>query len=170
MYKQNPEDYEIANQLGLTENKPPTKKAKRKKHGAVGLRKAPQAPKRFKSSYICFFTAKRDEVKAELGGTPTVCIEKHVSLFTFSVRRTLPLLFVLVCTGGASLKTNGRKVENYFCGRTCSLGSRSGQGQAAIYGRKVKLHWAVASALEAFQEGKSFSLVVRASLLFVKDS
>eukprot|EP00544_Gedaniella_sp_CCMP2646_P008652 CAMPEP_0202483394 /NCGR_PEP_ID=MMETSP1361-20130828/2636_1 /ASSEMBLY_ACC=CAM_ASM_000849 /TAXON_ID=210615 /ORGANISM="Staurosira complex sp., Strain CCMP2646" /LENGTH=362 /DNA_ID=CAMNT_0049111621 /DNA_START=141 /DNA_END=1229 /DNA_ORIENTATION=- len=68
----NPEDYEIANQLGLTKNKPPAKATKRKKHGAAALRKAPQAPKRFKSSYIMFFTAKRDEVKAELGGTPTV--------------------------------------------------------------------------------------------------
>lgn len=83
MHKQNPEDYEIANQLRLTENKPPAKATKRKKHGAAALRKAPQAPKRFKSSYIMFFTAKRDEVKAELGGTPTVCSGKHVLVFTY---------------------------------------------------------------------------------------
>lgn len=31
------------------------------------MRKAPQAPKRFKSSYICFFIAKQPEIKEELG-------------------------------------------------------------------------------------------------------
>lgn len=71
---QTPEDYEVADRLGLTEkdeNKPQAK-AHKKKRNANSLRKAPQAPKRFKSSYICFFTAKQAEIKAELGGTPTV--------------------------------------------------------------------------------------------------
>jgi len=31
------------------------------------MKKAPQAPKRFKSSYILFFTAKQDQIKRELG-------------------------------------------------------------------------------------------------------
>jgi hypothetical protein len=44
---------------------------KRKRHSS-GLRKAPQAPKRFKSSYICFFVAKQDEIKKELGGAANV--------------------------------------------------------------------------------------------------
>lgn len=90
MYKQNTEDCEIASQPRLTENKPPAKANKRKKHVASSLRKAPQAPKRFKSSYICFFTAKRDEVKAEIGGTPTVCSENRITILTLSFRQTLP--------------------------------------------------------------------------------
>lgn len=32
------------------------------------VRKAPDAPKRFRSSYICFSIAKQNEIKAELGG------------------------------------------------------------------------------------------------------
>jgi hypothetical protein len=36
------------------------------------LRKAPQAPKRFKSSYICFFVAKQAEIKQELGEAASV--------------------------------------------------------------------------------------------------
>lgn len=127
MHKQNPEDYEIANQLGLTENKPPAKATKRKKHGAAALRKAPQAPKRFKSSYIMFFTAKRDEVKAELGGTPTVCSGKHVLVFTCLFGGSYLCSCFLILVGGGSLKTNGRKVAKYISGRTCSLGSSSCQ-------------------------------------------
>jgi hypothetical protein len=133
MHKQNPEDYEIANQLGLTENKPPAKATKRKKHGAAALRKAPQAPKRFKSSYIMFFTAKRDEVKAELGGTPTVCSGKHVLVFTCLFGGSYLCSCFLILVGGGSLKTNGRKVAKYISRRTCSLGSSSCQRQAAIY-------------------------------------
>jgi hypothetical protein len=36
------------------------------------FRKAPLAPKRFKSSYICFFVAKQGEIKAELGPSSNV--------------------------------------------------------------------------------------------------
>eukprot|EP00522_Entomoneis_paludosa_P012355 CAMPEP_0172453622 /NCGR_PEP_ID=MMETSP1065-20121228/10852_1 /TAXON_ID=265537 /ORGANISM="Amphiprora paludosa, Strain CCMP125" /LENGTH=355 /DNA_ID=CAMNT_0013205807 /DNA_START=61 /DNA_END=1128 /DNA_ORIENTATION=- len=36
------------------------------------LRKAPQAPKRFKSSYICFFMAKQPEIKQILGEKATI--------------------------------------------------------------------------------------------------
>ena len=47
---------------------------KRGKKGRPGgtLRKAPTAPKRFKSSYICFFMAKQSEIKNELGDQATV--------------------------------------------------------------------------------------------------
>ena len=47
------------------------KKNKKKRDGST-LRKAPQAPKRFKSSYICFFMAKQPEIKDELGDKATV--------------------------------------------------------------------------------------------------
>jgi len=49
----------------------PIKKDKRKRE-ATALRKAPQAPKRFKSSYICFFMAKQPEIKEALGDKATV--------------------------------------------------------------------------------------------------
>jgi len=45
---------------------PSSPKKNKKKRDANTLRKAPQAPRRFKSSYIMFFTAKQDETKAEL--------------------------------------------------------------------------------------------------------
>lgn len=45
---------------------PTTTKTKKKRDHSV-LRKAPQAPKRFKSSYIMFFMAKQTEIKSELG-------------------------------------------------------------------------------------------------------
>ena len=48
-----------------------SKKNKKKRDGST-LRKAPQAPKRFKSSYICFFMAKQPEIKDELGDKATV--------------------------------------------------------------------------------------------------
>lgn len=44
----------------------------KKKRDSSTLRKAPQAPKRFKSSYICFFMAKQAEIKEELGDKATV--------------------------------------------------------------------------------------------------
>mmetsp|Transcript_13869 Transcript_13869/g.15639 ORF Transcript_13869/g.15639 Transcript_13869/m.15639 type:complete len:400 (+) Transcript_13869:148-1347(+) len=46
-------------------------KAKKKRDGS-GLRKAPGAPKRFKSSYIMFFMAKQQEIKSELGASASV--------------------------------------------------------------------------------------------------
>jgi hypothetical protein len=48
------------------------KRGSKKKRDATALRKAPQAPKRFKSSYICFFMAKQPEIKGELGDSATV--------------------------------------------------------------------------------------------------
>lgn len=39
---------------------------------AVQLRKAPQAPKRFKSSYICFFQVNQPKIKKEMGPEATV--------------------------------------------------------------------------------------------------
>lgn len=44
----------------------------KKKRDNSSLRKAPQAPKRFKSSYICFFMAKQPDIKGELGDKSTV--------------------------------------------------------------------------------------------------
>jgi hypothetical protein len=48
----------------------PTKQ--RRKRDVTTMRKAPQAPKRFKSSYICFFTSKQPEIKGTLGDKATV--------------------------------------------------------------------------------------------------
>ncbi len=44
----------------------PVAKSK-KKRDASRNRKPPEAPKRFKSSYILFFMAKQKEIKAEIG-------------------------------------------------------------------------------------------------------
>jgi len=49
---------------GDSEGKP---KKRSRNHGAQQLKKAPQAPKRFRSSYICFFTAQRPHIKQMLG-------------------------------------------------------------------------------------------------------
>lgn len=57
--------------LALTGESHPVKKGK-KKRDANALRKAPNAPKRFKSSYICFFMAKQPEIKESLGDQATV--------------------------------------------------------------------------------------------------
>mmetsp|Transcript_7210 Transcript_7210/g.10329 ORF Transcript_7210/g.10329 Transcript_7210/m.10329 type:complete len:421 (-) Transcript_7210:305-1567(-) len=54
------------NSSGLTSNSVNAKLTK-KKRDASTLRKAPQAPKRFKSSYILFFMAKQEEIKQNLG-------------------------------------------------------------------------------------------------------
>lgn len=51
---------------------PSSIKAKKTKPERVGLRKAPGAPKRFKSSYILFFMAKQKEIKKELGERASV--------------------------------------------------------------------------------------------------
>jgi hypothetical protein len=45
---------------------------RKKKRDLSSLRKAPQAPKRFKSSYICFFTTKQPGIKENLGDKATV--------------------------------------------------------------------------------------------------
>ena len=60
-------DVEEPQDVGSTSGK----KNKKKRDGST-LRKAPQAPKRFKSSYICFFMAKQPEIKDELGDKATV--------------------------------------------------------------------------------------------------
>lgn len=63
-----------------------TKKGK-KKRDSTALRKAPQAPKRFKSSYICFFMAKQPEIKEELGDKASVT---EVSKRSAEMWRNLP--------------------------------------------------------------------------------
>lgn len=62
------------------------KKNKKKRDGST-LRKAPQAPKRFKSSYICFFMAKQPEIKDELGDKATVT---EISKRSAQMWRSLP--------------------------------------------------------------------------------
>ena len=63
------EDNELSNMVDT----PPTKsKSSKKKRDSSTLRKAPQAPKRFKSSYILFFMAKQQEIKDALGPSATV--------------------------------------------------------------------------------------------------
>jgi len=62
------------------------KKNKKKRDGTT-LRKAPQAPKRFKSSYICFFMAKQPEIKGELGHKASVT---EVSKRSAEMWRNLP--------------------------------------------------------------------------------
>ena len=52
------------------DDEPAVKKSK--KNNKLALRKAPNAPKRFKSSYICFFMAKQSFIKEELGKDATV--------------------------------------------------------------------------------------------------
>lgn len=63
------------------------KKGNKKKRDAGALRKAPQAPKRFKSSYICFFMAKQPEIKDELGDKATVT---EISKRSAQMWRNLP--------------------------------------------------------------------------------
>ena len=53
-------------------SKSPKQQKKKKRDTTNAMRKAPQAPKRFKSSYICFFTSKQSEIKEELGKDATV--------------------------------------------------------------------------------------------------
>jgi HMG (high mobility group) box len=53
------------------DDEPAVKKTTKKNH-KLALRKAPNAPKRFKSSYICFFMAKQSIIKEELGKDATV--------------------------------------------------------------------------------------------------
>lgn len=53
---------------------------KKKKRDGSALRKAPQAPKRFKSSYICFFTAKQEEIKKSMSdGAKVADVSKRSS-------------------------------------------------------------------------------------------
>jgi len=62
-------------------------KKTKKKRDSTTLRKAPQAPKRFKSSYICFFMAKQPEIKEELGDKASVT---EVSKRSAEMWRNLP--------------------------------------------------------------------------------
>jgi hypothetical protein len=50
----------------------PSSPKQRRKRDVTTMRKAPQAPKRFKSSYICFFTSKQAEIKKSMGDKATV--------------------------------------------------------------------------------------------------
>ncbi len=63
----------------------PSIKAKKAKPERAGLRKAPGAPKRFKSSYILFFMAQQKEIKEELGEGASVSFQIH-SFISFPLR------------------------------------------------------------------------------------
>jgi hypothetical protein len=63
------EDDDDEDEVSSPNNSP--KRGKKKRDNSA-LRKAPQAPKRFKSSYICFFMAKQPEIKDDLGDKATV--------------------------------------------------------------------------------------------------
>jgi len=56
---------------GISASTPPSPtantKRKRGKKKKVVYKKNPYAPKRFKSSYICFFTSARPDIKKDLG-------------------------------------------------------------------------------------------------------
>jgi HMG (high mobility group) box len=54
------------------EQSPERREYKKRRDSSGAERKAPGAPKRFKSSYICFFMAKQTEIKEELGEKATV--------------------------------------------------------------------------------------------------
>jgi len=66
---------------------PMKKKAGKKKRDGSTLRKAPQAPKRFKSSYICFFMARQPQIKDSLGDKATVT---EISKRSAEMWRNLP--------------------------------------------------------------------------------
>lgn len=55
------------NNKNITPSRVKSSTVNKKKRDGTSLRKAPGAPKRFKSSYIIFFMAKQNEIKAELG-------------------------------------------------------------------------------------------------------
>lgn len=65
-------DDQEQNKLNVNDVKPSKKLKPKRKRDASSLRKAPQAPKRFKSSYILFFMAKQNEIKAKIGPKASV--------------------------------------------------------------------------------------------------
>ncbi|CAB9509616.1 Nuclear autoantigen Sp-100 (Fragment) [Seminavis robusta] len=86
MAEENLEEEEAAIPLEEGIGLPVGKKGKKKRDGST-LRKAPQAPKRFKSSYICFFMAKQPEIKEDLGDKATVT---EISKRSAQMWRSLP--------------------------------------------------------------------------------
>ncbi|KAL7579085.1 hypothetical protein ACA910_019120 [Epithemia clementina (nom. ined.)] len=66
----NHDEDDVEEELASEEASPSRGKGAKKRRDT--LRKAPQAPKRFKSSYICFFMAKQPEIKDSLGDKATV--------------------------------------------------------------------------------------------------
>jgi len=65
--------------ISISDSKP-----KRKRESP--LRKAPGAPKRFKSSYILFFMAHREEIKVELGQNASVSVLMFTTPYSSFVR------------------------------------------------------------------------------------
>jgi hypothetical protein len=97
-----PEDHDEVTSASLPESPSRVKK----KRDNSSLRKAPQAPKRFKSSYICFFMAKQPEIKGELGEKSTV---------TEISKRSAEMWYVFCCD--ESLGIDSRDAESHFFSR-----------------------------------------------------
>jgi high mobility group protein B3 len=66
------EEHNLDGLEGGFEATPDDSPARKNKKRRDTLRKAPQAPKRFKSSYICFFMAKQPEIKEAFGNKATI--------------------------------------------------------------------------------------------------
>jgi len=67
-----PQNPEFHGEESLLEDDHKQKKRKKNQRDGSTLRKCPTAPKRFKSSYICFFMDKQPVIKEELGDNATV--------------------------------------------------------------------------------------------------
>ena len=71
------DDYDQSNTIVNSTNV--NVKPKRKREST--LRKAPGAPKRFKSSYIIFFMAQRESIKRELGSKASVSCDPSTYVY-----------------------------------------------------------------------------------------
>ena len=74
---------------------PTAKPAKKKRDGPSSLRKAPGAPKRFKSSYILFFMEKQKEIKAELGEKASVSTRNSLISITLRAFSSYAIYIIL---------------------------------------------------------------------------
>jgi len=85
------DDFAPLEGIGLacgTSSAPDSPSSNKKRKRQSNLRKAPGAPKRFKSSYILFFMAHRDEIKKELGASASVSIMQNKISIVCSSKNT----------------------------------------------------------------------------------
>ena len=85
------DDEEIKQEI-KKEIKPSTVVKTKKKKREGTLRKAPQAPKRFKSSYIIFFMAKQEEIKKGLNSSGS-SVSPFCFFFVSGSYSNKPILF-----------------------------------------------------------------------------
>jgi hypothetical protein len=79
-----------------------------------------KAPKRFKSSYICFFMAKQPEIKDSLGDKATVTeISKRSAEMWYEYPPLIAWCLLLSLT--SSIPTHNSKAQSFSRG-TCTLG------------------------------------------------